>query len=316
MFNREFVTMNEAYWQVYCGITNGGQRFTHRGTECLELRPFHMTISCPQLGLFTGVARRMNYRFWAAETLGYIAGWGLYDGRRYAELLVKLNSNYANFRDAYTGLLNPMVRYGDGFYEGLPRAYDTLLENYDRRQAYISIWQHNTKHSYEESPCMTGCQFFTEQLDPDTLSRSLSMLVHMRSNDLNWGVPYDVASMCTILCTMAGALGLPVGRYYHTATSMHYYLNGKMGEAPPRVHPPTEGGFLVEPPSIPQFTGGMMQDAQAIARELLSCMHDHFVVAGGKGKDFDMGSDERFSWAHDWCEVVRWSWPKEHVKNV
>ena len=51
----------------------------------------------------------------------------------------------------------------------------------------------------------------------------LNMHVYMRSNDIVWGTPYDVFVFTTIQKVFANTLGIPVGKYYHTATSLHMY---------------------------------------------------------------------------------------------
>lgn len=313
MHSLTFSTMNQAYWGTYNYVQGNGKRFVHRGAPCIEVRPMCVEITMPEYSLFTGTLRRLNYRFWAAETLGYIAGWGTYNGKKYADLLVKLNSNYANFRSPHTEMLFPMVRYGDGFKEGLPRAYQTLSENPDRRQAYVPVWNHLTDHSYEESPCMTGCQFFTEEVDYGQALgkvRCLSMLAHMRSNDLGWGFPYDVASMCAILIAMAGALNMGVGRYHHMATSMHYYRDGSMGEGPPRVLSPDDEIHLRKPPVMPVAKMADIRSVQAAAGDILHAMYAHFVVNSDRGVDFNMKAHEDVEWVKQWCNVVRWGWPR------
>ena len=45
----------------------------------------------------------------------------------------------------------------------------------------------------------------------------------MRSNDLNWGTPYDIAAFTCIQCQMASCLGISVGKYHHSVGSLHYY---------------------------------------------------------------------------------------------
>jgi len=51
----------------------------------------------------------------------------------------------------------------------------------------------------------------------------LDMHVNMRSNDILWGLCLDVPAFCFAQEIMAYWLGLPVGRYFHHAASLHYY---------------------------------------------------------------------------------------------
>ncbi|MCX7513446.1 thymidylate synthase [Frateuria sp. STR12] len=52
---------------------------------------------------------------------------------------------------------------------------------------------------------------------------ALHAFVNMRSNDVIWGVPYDVFLFTTLQELMAVELGLRLGNYYHYAASMHIY---------------------------------------------------------------------------------------------
>lgn len=317
MRSMEFESMDEAYWELYSHAIDNGERFQHRGDVCVELRPFSFTIRKPELGLFTGAPRRMNYRFWAAETLTYLAGWGSLKKEKACRLLKVLNSNYANFsRVGADGVeeLNPMVRYGDGFGQGLLRAYDTLSADPGRRQAYVSIWNRDTPHSYDESPCLIGVQYFTSRNKDGQLE--LCSLANIRSNDMNWGLPYDVASLCAIQLAMAGALGMTAGPYHHVACSLHYYEGrpfSASGCGPPKVSPPDVEESIACPPRMPHMRadeGMTMLDMQRLADTLLELMYTHFVELRRSGKGFSVGRMEEIGWAGDWCDVVRWGWPR------
>lgn len=313
-----YVSMDKAYYAIYKECMDSGTTYRHRAGQCKEIRPFSFSLYHPSNSLFTGASRRLNYRFWIAETLCYIAGWGDYESRRCAELLISLNSNYKNFARYHTEVgeeearyeLNPMVRYGDGFGQGLVRAYDTLKAKPNSRQAYVSIWNRDTPHSYEESPCLTSAQYFTQELGGID---HLSAVYQIRSNDINWGLPYDVASNCMIQMTLAGALGMQVGNYYHQATSMHYYLEGGQGGVcPPNIHPLDEETWLDNPPQIPDALYIRdIREYQAWAHMMLRQMHIHFSVHGKPGSLFVVpNSLEGNAWAQSIARVIHWRHPK------
>jgi hypothetical protein len=306
LINQYYQDMDHAYPGVFQRVSNNGQPFIHRGAKCVELRPYSMELADPMHALFTGKTRRMNYRFWAAETLAYIAGWGtryMHDGL--TRLLIALNSNYVKFcHDTLVDRrLNKMVCYGDGFGAGLPRSWRTLDENTGRRQAYVSIWDTDTQQSYEGSPCLTGAQFFSDH------AGRLCSLFSIRSNDLNWGFPYDVASFCAIQIAMAGALGMPVGSYHHVACSMHYYENGNMGEGPPNISRYEEEERLASPPEMPppperqEFT-----KLQTRADYMLRVMLSDIENCRPLWKYAPELCDD--AWSNGWAKVVRWSWPR------
>lgn len=51
----------------------------------------------------------------------------------------------------------------------------------------------------------------------------LHAFVSMRSNDLIWGVPYDIFLFTTLQEQMSVELGVELGEYHHSAASMHVY---------------------------------------------------------------------------------------------
>jgi thymidylate synthase len=51
----------------------------------------------------------------------------------------------------------------------------------------------------------------------------LDLLVIRRSNDVVWGLPYNIIQFTSILEYMAGWLGIPVGTYAETINSLHIY---------------------------------------------------------------------------------------------
>jgi len=51
----------------------------------------------------------------------------------------------------------------------------------------------------------------------------LDALLHMRSNDAFWGLPYDVFLFTMLQELMAAELGVELGTYYHSVGSLHLY---------------------------------------------------------------------------------------------
>jgi thymidylate synthase len=297
-----YESMDQAYYEMYDTVRKLGERSSHRMGECVEVRPFSFVIEDPKLGLYTGKSRKMNYRFWAAEALSYIAGWGTHEEKRYGELMRALNSNYKQFSYGDGRGLFHMVRYGDGFREGLPRCYETLKAKPSSRQAYCTTWTHETEHGYESSPCMTGVQFFTERLEVNTVLH-LSCLVNLRSNDMNWGLPYDVASGCTILLTMAESLKLPVGRYCQTSCSMHYYIDNQPNIVS-YIHQVPEPNL----PPIPYYDSTMCWAQYSMTAEvILASLWNHVFANKAIAYEYRLPIElESNNWAKQWEDMIRW----------
>ena len=308
---REFCSMNDGYFEIYSDITELGNKYTHRGQNCIEVRPYSFCLQNPLAGLYTGVDRRMNYRFWAIEALSYIAGWGTRAPYIYGELMRMINPNYKKFSHE-DGSLFGMVRYGDAFNEGLQNAYESLKAKPDSRQVYLSIWNRDTPHSYEDSPCMTGIQFFK---DDAAGINCLSCLVNMRSNDLGWGVPYDVASMCAILINMADSLNMNIGHYYHQACSMHFYQANM-----PDVKHSSEEMYMngKYAPFIP-FTRILdtdMKDRRMIADIILSAYYQHLKASNPNSFEYKHYTGTTQDWVDEWVRMINWRWANEGASAI
>ncbi len=312
-------SMNEAYYRLYQMVKVHGHPVSPRALKCVEVRPAYLTLRNASAGLYTGESRRLNYRFFAIETLSYLAGWG--DEVWHAELLYGINSQMKRFRNKRTGLFDGA--YGPRLFEGLHRCYSSLRHDPDTRRAVASIWSPQMQQSELDTPCTLSLNFYRDVAwdhpddAPGQLPR-LGMTATMRSNDLNWGTPYDVAAFCAIQCTMAGALGWGVGTYTHVANSLHYYED----------HPPTVAAPAVEEYRavfLPDLSATLYRDALdwgdivAGANCFLKDAYEH--RESGRPWEFFKSSLENVAthtgrcapaviatyWA-EWASIIRWSW--------
>ncbi len=304
MFIAEYESVNDAYSDVFDNVNLAGSDFCPRGQECREIRPAHVTIRDARAGLYTGESRRLNYRFFAVETLGYIAGWGEEHGLELARLIVAANSRHFKFvRD--DGKLVPMTRYGDALGPRLQDAVDALSADRHTRQIVLSIWNRMTQYESDIAPCTVSLSLFTEQW---TGGQVLSMSSNMRSNDLNWGFPYDVAAFCAILTGFCGIVEMNVGSLYHFANSLHFYH-----ASPPIVASAGEEKFL--PPNrfiAPRYDTAI--DWQESARKLLLELYEHVVLYDHAFRSFksileDAPNPNSAYWSQ-WCDMIRFSWVK------
>jgi hypothetical protein len=209
--------MNHGYHKLINDVREIGFEVKPRGLTCREVRPAAFTIRDASKGLYTGVSRKLNYRFLAVETLAYLAGWG---GPKHAHLLIAANRNMSAF-------MNPDKLEFDGAYgprlgKSLGDVVELLKRDPDSRQAVASIWEPGIPQGSKDVPCTLNLHFYRGQDGLDSIP-TLCMTAAMRSNDLNWGTPYDVAAFCAIQCAIAACLGWHPGAYSHTAGSLHVY---------------------------------------------------------------------------------------------
>jgi thymidylate synthase len=102
-----------------------------------------------------------------------------------------------------------------------------LLRDNDSRRALILINEKDDQviahfKGTKDVPCTLSLQFFIRE-------NKLHLHAHMRSNDVYWGLTYDLFSftlmqeMMMLELRAAGMKNLELGNYYHTAGSLHIY---------------------------------------------------------------------------------------------
>ena len=94
---------------------------------------------------------------------------------------------------------------------------DLLVEDKSSRRAVFNFRKEkNVSEKTNDMSCTNTMQFIVRE-------NKLHAFVSMRSNDVIWGVPYDVFLFTSLQELMAIELGLELGHYHHSAASMHIY---------------------------------------------------------------------------------------------
>ena len=216
-----FTTIDHALPSIYMDLRLNGAKSSPRGLDTFELEDYHFVLSDPTQGITTNLDRALNYSLVALEFLSYAGGVGGTKG--HAELNKNVAPNFAAFIDETTGIMNGA--YGPRIGTQLQEVVSVLVADPDSRQAQVIISRPDEmrrvispghKGADKDYPCTNGFTFRIRD-------GKLNMSVTMRSNDLYWGTPYDVAAFTLIQRLVAAVLGVPVGRYSHYAASMHYY---------------------------------------------------------------------------------------------
>jgi thymidylate synthase len=199
---------NELYLKLIKSISEDPEYVTSpRGMDIKEnigvVAKIHNPLDC----LITIKERKMNYAFAAIEKLEYLSG------QTDAERLIFYNQNFANYSGDYG--------YFDGAYSErlqywFKHIVALLKKDRDSRQAVVSIYGPQDRHTSKDIPCTVIFQFIIR-------NNKLNMIAYMRSNDLLWGVPYDTNGFCFIQEAIASLLGVELGTYELHAGSLHIY---------------------------------------------------------------------------------------------
>lgn len=204
----------DAAWRQLLANTLGhGEAVAPRGQptrEVLHTQQLRCRLGQP---VVTSPARRLNYRFMAAEALWILAG----DNR--LAPLTRFVERMADFSDDGKTLAGA---YGPRVVPQLPYVIDALLKDPNTRQAVIGIWTPNPEPS-KDIPCTLSLGFSLR-------GHELHCHAQMRSSDVWLGIPYDIFSFSCVAFYVTCMYNLRVrehrvlpGQLTITATSSHLY---------------------------------------------------------------------------------------------
>lgn len=222
-----------------------------RGKPIKELVAASFTLMNPRDRLIVSPAREVNYGFAVGELCWYLRGdtdlaTMAYYNRRMSQFSddgKTINSAYGhrmfkqrwNGESQLTNVLNELRHDPDS-----RRAVMHINEPWDLRKAqlYDGPPPDGKRRGSKDVPCTMSLQLLIRD-------RKLHMHVLMRSNDVVWGLPYDVFSFTCLMESFLYVLqegGVPVddlGCYHHTAGSLHLYEThyGMAGLVSKEEHP-------------------------------------------------------------------------------
>ena len=201
-------TFAEVYDKLLLSLLEEGKKVSPRGMLTKELMQETFCIEDPNSSLIYIPGR--NFSLVHAIHESFL----IFCDDNHVKVAGYFNKNIEQFSDDGETLYGS---YGHRIATKMQGVLDKLKEDHDTRQALLTI--HRVDDSIvktKDPPCTITLQFTIRD-------EKLNMHVYMRSNDIVWGTPYDVFVFTTIQKVFANTLGIPIGKYYHTATSLHMY---------------------------------------------------------------------------------------------
>jgi len=199
-------TGDEAYLDLLPAINDHGELVSPRGQPTRELLDVTIEISQPALVPPLAVRSNLNLGIAAVETVQLLAG--VSDLPQLDEVSRGRFSRYAD-----AGRLRGA--YGPRLVHQLPEVERRLRADPDTRQAIAVLWCREEPVT-ADVPCTLSLTFRIRD-------NQLGLKVHMRSNDVMLGVPYDWFVFSRVQLVMADCLGLVPGPYVHHVDSLHLY---------------------------------------------------------------------------------------------
>ena len=200
-------TFAEAYNQALAYLKEAPE-YSPRGMRTKELLGCQIYFDDARARLALAPGRKYNLAFALAETL-----W-MYAGREDLEFVERYNKRYRDFSDDGVRLYGA---YGPRVLRHHVRWFQKIRGDPDTRQAVVTVYSNEDLYAAtKDLPCTIAWQLFQRD-------GRLHMICTMRSNDIFWGVPYDVFVNTMLLEHWAYQLGLKPGSYTHQSASLHVY---------------------------------------------------------------------------------------------
>lgn len=201
--------LRHGYIQIIDHVLAYGYRISPRNEPTYEVLAPTIILENPRDALPIGIGRKVNLRIAAVEAAQLIAG------RAYPKLVLAASPNFAQFaEDDATFHGNYGARAGNQ----LRSIYRKLKDDPSTRQAVMALWNptYDNIANKRDYPCTLGFQFLIRD-------DKLNVITTMRSNDVWWGLAYDLFQFSQLQLTLARALNTGVGHLIHQPGSLHIY---------------------------------------------------------------------------------------------
>lgn len=208
-------TVNAVWEQAFSALdrlaAQGFEDSSRDGVVVGEFLDAVMVVEDPTRNIVTSKIRNMPMRYAVGELAWYLSGSNkVRDIAQYAKKWAEISDDGETNNSAY----GYRIFYKFGF-DQWEFVKELIKRDPNTRQAVIHIKDASIAPT-KDTPCTVYLQFFLRD-------NKLNLSVHMRSNDIWMGVPYDMFSFCFLQVKMAMELGVEVGTYTHYAGSLHMY---------------------------------------------------------------------------------------------
>lgn len=208
-------SVNEAWEQGFEALMRqakeGYQADSRDGAVVGEICEAVFCVEDPTRNIVTSPIRKMPMRYAIGELAWYLSGSNrVSDISRFAKKWEEISDDGVTNNSAYGWRIH--YKFG---YDQWAHIRSMLRKDPNSRQAIIHI-KDAVNHPTKDTPCTVYLQFLLRE-------GKLNLSVHMRSNDIWMGVPYDMFSFTFLQMKMAMELGVEVGQYTHYAGSLHIY---------------------------------------------------------------------------------------------
>ncbi len=201
---------------VFKQLLSNGVRTSPRGLPTLELAPIQLVLLNPRRRMLTSPARKWSLPLAVGEFCWHLAG------SNELAFIQYYSDRWHEFADDERTIRGSC--YGYRIFGRTERAsqweeaHNLLRYDPCTRRAVIMMSQPltNNEITAKDIACASSLQFLLRD-------GRLDAVLHMRSNDAFWGLPYDVFLFTMLQELFAAQLNVGLGVYHHSVASLHLY---------------------------------------------------------------------------------------------
>lgn len=192
-----------------------------RGLTTKEVTRFCLTILNPYDRIVNCANRRISMRYLIGELAWYLRGSDRTDEIAfYSKFWNKISDDGKTANSAYGKRLF-LEQAGGGTRTQLGYVIDELKRDTNSRKAVMVIYDKTDSYQSKDNPCTLSLQFMIR-------NNRLDLITTMRSNDLYFGLCYDIPFFTTLQEMVLEFVSwqepeLQMGHYFHNVGSMHIY---------------------------------------------------------------------------------------------
>lgn len=203
--------MSEIWATAVRDVLKYGEQVNSRVGKAYHLPSYTFKLTNPKQSVVYSLARTLSPEYLFAELYWYMSG---SNRSEFIGSFASLWNEIANDDGTVNSAYGYLIQHKYGF-DQLVHVIKLLRDNIHSRQAVIQFKWPTTVES-KDIPCTVALQFMV-------FHNRVYAHTYMRSNDLWYGMPYDVVYFTALQQIVANELNLELGHYTHTVGDIHLY---------------------------------------------------------------------------------------------
>jgi len=215
--NNKFNTVDEIQLYILEKLFSEGEVITTRGMKTLEICNVNLCLRNPRNRNTNNSKRKWKLPLAIGEFAWHVSGSNSVD------FITYYAKQWKNF--SLDGKIISRSCYGHKIFKKesngssqWTKLIELLKKDKFSRRAVLDIYESDNGNDYfaKDVACVNTVQFLIR-------NNKLDSIVTMRSNDMIWGLPYDIYLFTMLQELLSVELGVELGMYYHNVGSMHIY---------------------------------------------------------------------------------------------